>query len=1064
MRDDNKPTSMLSHIAYHDYVMLLCYVKSEWIKNIQNCYERKSCESLLLSQYEFAKSCYRYSDGLTSNFKSFCKANQEKLTTDKLPAPFLFNPIFYVPFGYGDNLAIVLLDDFDPVYRITSEVKTTLIEACLAFCPTVSSLCIDGSPTWLRDFDEVLGNMEAALPAEYPRRSFRKPAKCAIQDENPYLVFTRFKLHGLGAVGQGLLFQQAVYRAMVKKIESTLSYLDSRIADRDPNVVGLMEADDLGTVKIVLLDLQGAEEVGVLCFCRNYSTAISLVSTLRSLTFRDVFEADLSKKLKSLLTGCPAHRAIAQLYRSQKGEELENHDLLEHEYIFQWAYSTLGFSSQAFLEGNYLNCNGYVEAISEFRINPGRDVDVRQKVDLINTKLHGLRSEEYTGTREYYPYKIGTGDFAATFSDQRVGLQQPLVKMSRVIQIIKEFDAVFGRTKEKGDSGSDVIDILTDLTIPVPTIPKEKSKNFAILQTALLKIQQRLCYYSHLSQSEKKVAGEAAGKLDLDRLRNGHRKLGVPVSLRRTIEYVYHDFAIAIADPLIFDAILDLYDAFVTLCAVLSRHLPATREKELGRPKDNWLGLLDEERTEQLSLFAEAIDNAFTHRIPKAYPYLQVRDVSVDFRGAINQLLLAPDAAMKCGLGLLRRYVLADNRRETVGALMKVSFTPRAYIYSLNLGVENHARLAFFEVDPPHVLNIASHTDFLHESFHLIFDALRDNPELRRHQWSSISSTTDARTLDELGEIFANLLCHLFVYETDTDSFLFENIIDFSKNPIHVGSDFERTMERFSRVLIRLFLVVDMIPADTAPSKLSPVKCVREGGDTGMARKRFVSLLDDVFPFFPEFECQWWNRDKLDVERVCLKYFDELYPKLAKFMNDVWCEAVGIYMDFLKDKPYYQSHETYDKRRIWSDIDASFKEGKPLIRSLFLTSMKNVDSSLADTVIGKGFYTGYDPLAMICNMLHSYTATSKLGKGQAIHLYRDPATGNVGYPQMGGRRWFEFQIDKGATSMFCPVPSARRERLRKQIAVIKTLWDISSSLRERRLRLILYDNFPDLLK
>jgi hypothetical protein len=57
--------------------------------------------------------------------------------------------------------------------------------------------------------------------------------------------------------------------------------------------------------------------------------------------------------------------------------------------------------------------------------------------------------------------------------------------------------------------------------------------------------------------------------------------------------------------------------------------------------------------------------------------------------------------------------------------------------------------------------------------------------------------------------------------------------------------------------------------------------------------------------------------------------------------------------------------------------------------------------------------------------------------------------------------WNTFQADKGSAAMFCPVPDARRERLKKQIVVFKSLWNLSSDLRARRLLDILVNNSID---
>ena len=72
-------------------------------------------------------------------------------------------------------------------------------------------------------------------------------------------------------------------------------------------------------------------------------------------------------------------------------------------------------------------------------------------------------------------------------------------------------------------------------------------------------------------------------------------------------------------------------------------------------------------------------------------------------------------------------------------------------------------------------------------------------------------------------------------------------------------------------------------------------------------------------------------------------------------------------------------------------------------------------------------------------------------------IFRGP--NGVEYP-INGKEWHDFLIEKGVATMFCPVPYCRRERLKKQIVMIKSFWDISSYHRAKRLSLILNNSWP----
>ena len=109
---------------------------------------------------------------------------------------------------------------------------------------------------------------------------------------------------------------------------------------------------------------------------------------------------------------------------------------------------------------------------------------------------------------------------------------------------------------------------------------------------------------------------------------------------------------------------------------------------------------------------------------------------------------------------------------------------------------------------------------------------------------------------------------------------------------------------------------------------------------------------------------------------------------------------------------------------------------------------------------GKVIYShGMNPLFLICSCLKEYRPDPKENKifDKLIHLPRDVKTRKIDYNQGKDRRWYEFQIEKGATSMFCPVPTSRRQRLRKQIVLLKTFWGISALQRDQQLHNIIED-------
>ncbi len=535
------------------------------------------------------------------------------------------------------------------------------------------------------------------------------------------------------------------------------------------------------------------------------------------------------------------------------------------------------------------------------------------------------------------------------------------------------------------------------------------------------------------------------------------------------IENIYQDFAVLIGDPFLFDAVLDLYDTFATLHKLLTEDLPAVRKEEPTNSDIDRLGYLDEDRVRQLSMLVEAVDNALQHRVAKSYPEVQIREIATDFRGGLNQILLAADAPVKCGLGLVRIFGMMGScgtdtenrrrRRDTVGCVTRVGFMPGAKCYSLVFGAENRAKLAYFEVDIAHVLHIASHCDSLHESFHVVFDVLCQMDAKN----AKVLRCLEPVMADRVGEVFAGILSQAFVFGRDVDTFLYHHLCSYSKNVTSVGRDDTEVVARVTEMLIRLFFVRDAIPAGVAPCKWGE-DWVRKGDSTQSALVRFEKMVDEFGMFFSEYHRLWNGKNSRDIRDYARKQFEHIYPTMAERMPWVWSLAIDIYKRFFKYTFCVGTAKDYSG--VWEEVERAIKqgleEGKPLIRSLYGDVPDLVEANSKHDAGRGSEYAGLDNLFLVCKLLCRYI--QKIGKigqarGKAIHLRRGANNRRVEYPELeGGEKWHDFQFDKGATSMFCPVPSARRERLKKQIVILKTFWDISSCLRARRLCEIMADN------
>jgi hypothetical protein len=95
-------------------------------------------------------------------------------------------------------------------------------------------------------------------------------------------------------------------------------------------------------------------------------------------------------------------------------------------------------------------------------------------------------------------------------------------------------------------------------------------------------------------------------------------------------------------------------------------------------------------------------------------------------------------------------------------------------------------------------------------------------------------------------------------------------------------------------------------------------------------------------------------------------------------------------------------------------------------------------------------------MLLVSEIFFQYMKRIKEVKEKEIHLFRD-SKGLVQFPK--GKEWHDSLSEKGVASMFCPVPASRRQRLLRQIVMLKSFWDISSYHRATRLSLILANNW-----
>jgi len=368
----------------------------------------------------------------------------------------------------------------------------------------------------------------------------------------------------------------------------------------------------------------------------------------------------------------------------------------------------------------------------------------------------------------------------------------------------------------------------------------------------------------------------------------------------------------------------------------------------------------------------------------------------------------------------------------------------------------------YFEADVPHVLHVPSYSDYLHEAFHVIFEALSTSS---RFQIPLLQPSNPTKS--HVSEIFAVLMSLLFVFRLDIDKFLLHSMRRYSSSSMSCGKDDCETVVRFTEVLIRLFIVVDYVTCvSDKKSQMKSTMCPDLGGGVETALQRFIVMVKNVGPWFSDYRRLFLGPGRTAAWEYMRRQFCTVHVVLRDYMPGLWAEAIGIYNSYVRDALCHKNGAfRYDLQESRRQVRLAMEEGRPVQRYL-CEDLKGLMRSLSEDKNIDISEIGLDPLDLLCNLFYEYAQDPKETEGKVIHLFRSAKSSNVRFRKSEthfkreSELWSDFLCDKGATAAFCPVPSSRRKRLKKQIVMLKTLWDIESAFKSRRLSDIISDNWP----
>jgi hypothetical protein len=593
-------------------------------------------------------------------------------------------------------------------------------------------------------------------------------------------------------------------------------------------------------------------------------------------------------------------------------------------------------------------------------------------------------------------------------------------------------------------------------------------------------------------------------------LRDATRHLGLPVATRRSLLNLYENFFSILSNPLLFDVVLDYYDVLATLYRVimdakdkLARHglpesgtaaTPADPDQILPQ-KDYTIRMPLKDKVQPIHAMLDSLSSALSLRQRRLYPETPLRDWSLDFRANYIQIILSAEAALKASVGLLRKVVRGDETlRDSLGVVHHITFEEgiRAVSADFKMGTEGAVpRLAIFASDIAHLTHVPGYADFFHEGFHLIYD---DRLQATISEAIATEVSDGKRPPEKksdlekrFSELFVHLQMHLFVFDGDWKQAVRQHAVKFSAsmssaftNPRGLRRSF---LDNFGPISVACLVVDAARKKAERPGEdgiLHSQDLAHEDWPTLSAAETFFNeLLDHIQPVLADTEWIYDTPDKDEYHRdraavagreLVLRGFMRHYAECVNHLGTLWAQAIHVHAVFVArvleeekgsrkaeeelpncgnhprgEKPNYAAFRKLQKR-IDASIDAMHSDDQPHYAPL-----------IAVNVIPEKSDQGYcmDATLVACRLLYRYCTTEMdelletSDDSVTRFVRRNAATGRVDLDRR--KRYSTLLLDRTATQLFSCVPEARRKRTGRQIATLKSFWDMASRNRSRRL-------------
>lgn len=991
----------------------------------------------------------------------------------------LYRPMCSVALGNTDNLAVFLSDEFSHAYAPLEDSRLPVRQSCVALCPDMGMLGDQADECGVFcDIDELFSTYASASPTMIPDFRF--------MTQRPLIAVTYYRTMGLCNLGSGMLFQEAIIREMRRGISEAFTKLSEGGT--------FISKERVSSLKCAFLIPIGWADLCTVMFAQDFSAIFSMLGHIRPMRFRHLYaimeEAyGENNALQMMAREFDLHSRIAKWENSfrQDGAGRAG-DLLSENHVWSCTATTLSIDHHAFLGDSVgRGYSGLVSADPHFNISPGHtQALIKNQQSKGKTKI----ASDVKGYEDAVWIAAGLYDSTARTIVQPE--ETSVQSLSDLISLVKELRGLgYDPGPERQMWG--VQDLFTEVLVPVPRILLLEEQEGVALE--------HVSMHPLLAELKRHVFERQEGLLSIPQLRQSLEKMRIPLPLRAAMLQCFSDYAKALADPMLFDNVLDVYDVFAAVHRLFTQELLDDLNDRLKTGKcteSRRLSFLDEAQMQEIAAVVELIEDTLSRRTEMAFRQARHWQDAIDSRGGFSRFISATDVPIKCGLGMLRRVlagkvsevVVPPTTREDVDSLQfrsrvggacRINYSARAYTHRFGFGLRDNDTnfIAGVSFNTAHLTRPTFMYTHIHESGHLLCDFIRGRRDTksspseaycREYCWSddcariypkptdSIKESTDRlRKHLRFEEVFAEMLAFGLIFGDDPEKYasvyLRQYLAMYLLDPISTHPDPPMALERFTESLIRAFMAVDPYVAPSQDGRDLYEPEIGKPFDVSAARARFMTFVESGGWVFLDYDRFWLNEEGRSyiLGELCSAYDkDQSFPVLCCIWRQVRAVLNAICSVTSMKGSVGTSPPKKDSKWILSEFETGYRTGRPILR--FLYNREHKQKPLVRLSVRERHWH-LDSMYILRHLLrmHAEEIFAKLDQERECCNQPDRVSDRGTNMQM---------LDRQLNGIACMDFAERGKYLQHRLSLLMTLWDLSSTMRGRSLGRLLDEVLP----